>query len=57
MEDRSLFESWFSSKKLEEYTTEVGANLIGMVKKIQMYSARRPLIILQRIDQGVLTLC
>ena len=33
MKDCFIFESWFSSKKLAEAVTEVGSELIGMVKK------------------------
>ena len=33
LKDFFLFDSWFSSKNSEEYSMEVGANLIGMVKK------------------------
>ena len=36
---------------------EVGADLVGMVKKNPKEYARRPLMSLQRIDQEVLTLC
>ena len=33
MKDCFLFDSWFASKKAEEAAIEVGAELIGMVKK------------------------
>ena len=51
------FDSWLYLKNLVESAMEVGAGLIFMVEKIQKYSARRLLKILQRIGQEVLTSC
>ena len=52
-----LFDSWFASKKAVEAAMKMGAELIGMVKKIPKDSARRQLRSLQRIGLEVPTFC
>ena len=55
--DCFLFDNLFSSKKYSEAEIEVGANLIGMVKKKPKYYTSILFRILQRIVQKVLTSC
>ena len=55
--DCFLFGSYFASKKAKEAAMEVGAEFIGMVKKIPKDSARRSLRSLQRIGMEVTTSC